>query len=88
MKNEANSAPIEIDPKAIGRARAGSWSWRDGVICITDSYASSPLFNNGHAGIMGASRCIQQLKLTLMMEYNLKAVTGLLVLVAKYGKLA
>ncbi|OEG15713.1 hypothetical protein BCR23_09300 [Enterococcus quebecensis] len=56
MKNEANNAPIEIDPKALGRARAGSWSWRDGVICITDSYASSPHFNNGHAGIMGASR--------------------------------
>ncbi|ALS36258.1 uncharacterized protein YycO [Enterococcus rotai] len=56
MKNEANNAPVEIDPKAVGRARAGSWSWRDGVICITDSYASSPLFNNGHAGIMGASR--------------------------------
>ncbi|MCA5013740.1 MULTISPECIES: hypothetical protein [unclassified Enterococcus] len=31
MKNEANTAPVEIDPKAVGRARAGSWSWRDGV---------------------------------------------------------
>lgn len=33
----------------------GSWTWRDGVICITDSYASSPLFNNGHAGIVGVA---------------------------------
>lgn len=40
----------------LSRAKAGSWSWRDGVICVTDSYASSPLYNNGHAGIMATSR--------------------------------
>ena len=33
----------------------GSWSWRDGVICVTDSYASVDWFNNGHAGIVGIS---------------------------------
>lgn len=30
----------------------GSWSWRDGIICITESHVSVA-FNNGHAGIMG-----------------------------------
>ena len=33
----------------------GGWSWRDGLICITDSYASVPFFNNGHAGIVAAA---------------------------------
>lgn len=33
----------------------GGWSWRDGVICITDSHAYSPLFNNGHADIVAVA---------------------------------
>lgn len=37
------------------RTAYGGWSWRDGVICITDSYAFSPLFNNGHAGIVAVA---------------------------------
>ena len=31
----------------------GSWSWRDGVICIRDSYAFLANYDNGHAGIVG-----------------------------------
>ena len=33
----------------------GTWTWRDGVICVTDSYASVDWFNNGHAGIVAAA---------------------------------
>lgn len=32
----------------------GTWSWRDGVICYTDSYSSIG-FNHGHAGIVAVS---------------------------------
>ena len=35
-----------------GSRSVGAWSWRDGVICVTDSYASVSFFNNGHAGMM------------------------------------
>lgn len=50
-----------VTPGKKGRAfslrgkKLGSWSWRDGVICVTDSHAKSPLFNNGHAGIVAAA---------------------------------
>lgn len=37
--------------EGIAGKKYGKWSKRAGVICITDSYASSFLFNNGHAGI-------------------------------------
>lgn len=46
-----NSATIS----GINGKKLGTWSWRDGVICITDSHAKSPLFNNGHAGIVAAA---------------------------------
>ncbi|MCY7166554.1 YiiX/YebB-like N1pC/P60 family cysteine hydrolase [Streptococcus gallolyticus] len=48
---EENGATIS----GINGKKFGTWSWRDGVICITDSYAKSPLFNNGHAGIVAAA---------------------------------
>lgn len=49
---EANSIIPKGDLKTQERAAVGGWSWRDGVICITDSYARTQLFNNGHAGII------------------------------------
>ena len=51
----AYTDPVEPDNKNFSRAAVGSWSWRDGVICITDSYAKTPLFNNGHAGIVAVA---------------------------------
>lgn len=51
----AYTDPVEPDRKNFSRAPMGSWSWRDGVICITDSYAKTPLFNNGHAGIVAVA---------------------------------
>lgn len=49
-----DSAPLVIDPKAAGRTRAaaGSWSWRDGVICVTDAGSSLIVTNSWHAGIV------------------------------------
>lgn len=37
------------------RARKGEWSWRPGVICITDAHLRYKKlhFNHGHAGIIG-----------------------------------
>lgn len=37
------------------RLTRGSRSWRDGVICVTDSFAVRSVFNNGHAGIVDAA---------------------------------
>lgn len=37
------------------RSTSGNWSWRDGVICVTDSYAVFDFFNNGHAGIVAVA---------------------------------
>lgn len=46
---------IKANDGKIFRSSTGLWSWRDGIICITDSHAKSPLFNNGHAGIVAAA---------------------------------
>lgn len=35
------------------RSVSGTWSWRDGVICVCDSYTS--FLNHGHAGIVAAA---------------------------------
>lgn len=51
---DINSETPIGDWKTMDRAAHGGWTWRDGVICISDSYAITPLFNNGHAGIVAA----------------------------------
>lgn len=52
--DQAKEAPIVpdkgIDP--TDRASRG-WTWRDGVICVSDSYKS--FLNHGHAGIVAAA---------------------------------
>lgn len=53
LSEAMDTRPVD-DPKNLFRAPVGGWTWRDGVICITDSYAKSPHFNNGHAGIVAA----------------------------------
>lgn len=52
---KANAEKPRGDFKKMYRSAYGGWSWRDGVICITDSYASHPNFNNGHAAIVAAA---------------------------------
>lgn len=49
----ARKAPIVADKGANAKGIVGSWSWRDGVICVTDSYTS--FANHGHAGIIAAA---------------------------------
>ena len=51
---DINSETPIGDWKTMDRAAHGGWTWRDGVICISDSYAITPHFNNGHAGIVAA----------------------------------
>lgn len=55
MFDEASKAPIVRDkgPKTMTRSISRSWTWRDGVICVSDSYSS--FFNHGHAGIVAAA---------------------------------
>ncbi|NMB03149.1 MAG: hypothetical protein GX978_01200 [Tissierellia bacterium] len=57
IKNRANSAPVQGDFKLGSgsnsnflRSSVGSWSWRDGVICITE--ATTFILNHGHAGLI------------------------------------
>lgn len=52
---EANNAPIVPDKgtEVTTYGISGSWSWRDGVICVSDSYTS--FLNHGHAGIVAAA---------------------------------
>ena len=48
-----DSAPIERDVKSRARAAYGSWSWRDGVICVTDDGVQASSFvNSWHAAIV------------------------------------
>ncbi|GAB2023755.1 YiiX/YebB-like N1pC/P60 family cysteine hydrolase [Pseudolactococcus yaeyamensis] len=50
------TAPIEADAKNKSRARIGSWSWRDGVICVTDDGVQSTFLNSWHAGIVAPQK--------------------------------
>lgn len=43
-----DSAPIERDVKSRARAAYGSWSWRDGVICVTDDGVRASFINSWH----------------------------------------
>lgn len=49
----AKTAPIVSDANQTTRGISGAWSWRDGLICVTDSYTS--FINHGHAGIVAAA---------------------------------
>ncbi|MDR2832489.1 MAG: hypothetical protein LBV67_02100 [Streptococcaceae bacterium] len=48
----ADTAPLELDIKDKQRAQYGTWSWRDGVICVTDAGSSLLITNSWHAGIV------------------------------------
>ena len=51
--DKSNLIYTDRQPKRV--STTGAWTWRDGVICVTDSYASVDWFNNGHAGIVAAA---------------------------------
>lgn len=54
--HRANIKPVHGDFKLsekYARSSVGYWSWRDGVICITD--ASKFIFNHGHAGLVAVA---------------------------------
>lgn len=55
MIDLADSAPLYNDKVNKGKGAYGNWTWRDGVIVISDSKALTSLYNNGHAGIVGWS---------------------------------
>ncbi|MGU7930112.1 YiiX/YebB-like N1pC/P60 family cysteine hydrolase [Streptococcus suis] len=44
---------VEPDPKNYERASFGAWSWRPGLVAVTDARFSG-VINHGHAGITGA----------------------------------
>lgn len=44
--------PLVVDVKNRQRARIGSWSWRDGVICLTDGGKQVAFVNSWHAAIV------------------------------------
>ena len=48
--------PVYIDPKSVFRARIGGWSWRDGVICVTDEGIGTRRINTWHAAIVVPQR--------------------------------
>ncbi|WP_086350864.1 YiiX/YebB-like N1pC/P60 family cysteine hydrolase [Candidatus Enterococcus clewellii] len=50
------NAPIEVDVKSRLRAKVGAWSWRDGVICVTDAGSSMLVTNSWHAGIVAPQK--------------------------------
>lgn len=43
---------MKPDPKNFERAAKGSWSWRDGLICITTNGKAVGWMNTWHAGIV------------------------------------
>ena len=51
-KAYGESAPIERDTKNRSRAQVGQWSWRDGVICVTDDGVGASFVNSWHAAIV------------------------------------
>jgi uncharacterized protein YycO len=51
----ANQLPIEPDPKGTStslRAAVGTWSWRDGLICVTTRGKDIAWWNTWHAAIV------------------------------------
>lgn len=46
------SAPVKSDKKDFSRSSLGSWSWRDGLICVTDEGIGTRHINTWHAAIV------------------------------------
>ena len=50
------NAPVLGDLKTMERTSVGSWSWRDGLICVTDQGFGVGPFNTWHAGIIAPQK--------------------------------
>lgn len=50
--NILDAKPLEQDMKDRTRAKIGSWSWRDGVIALTDGGKQVAFVNSWHAAIV------------------------------------
>lgn len=50
------SKPVEFDSKNFFKARIGGWSWRDGLICVTDEGIGTRRINTWHAAIVAPQR--------------------------------
>lgn len=50
------SEPVKFDKKNYFRARLGGWSWRDGLICVTDQGIGTRRINTWHAAIVAPQR--------------------------------
>ncbi|HFR3341995.1 YiiX/YebB-like N1pC/P60 family cysteine hydrolase [Streptococcus sp. A34] len=46
------TAPVQADVKDRTRARIGTWSWRDGLICVTTQGFGTKSINTWHAAIV------------------------------------
>ena len=50
------SEPVRYDVKNYSRSRIGGWSWRDGLICVTDQGLGTRRINSWHAAIVAPQR--------------------------------
>ena len=55
-KKTADSMRVRRDPKVFTDAVTGTWSWRDGVICVTTQGFGNELINSWHAGIVAPQK--------------------------------
>ncbi|MBL3716432.1 MULTISPECIES: YiiX/YebB-like N1pC/P60 family cysteine hydrolase [Lactococcus] len=51
-----DAASVVADEKATARSAYGAWSWRDGVIAVTDAGSSLLITNSWHAGIVAPQK--------------------------------
>lgn len=73
----AQTAPIVADKELNARGIVGEWSWRDGVICVTDSYFEGISFlNHGHAGIVAIAPYYYQTVEALNSTEGVNFVSG------------
>lgn len=56
-KEYGMSAPVVGDFKSMERS-IGSWSWRDGLICVTDKGLGIGSINTWHAGIVAPQKAM------------------------------
>jgi len=51
-----DTAPLEPDKADKTRAAYGNWSWRDGVICVTEEGSNLLVVNSWHAAIVAPQK--------------------------------
>lgn len=74
----ADQAPLVHDKgQFASRAIEGTWSLRDGVICVSDAYFGSTPINHGHAGIVAAAPYFDQTIEALNPSSGVQTVYGI-----------